>query len=93
MLWHDVCAKYTVRTAGEPEDSAWTQPRFFTQRHGTIDHEQPRSAPLASMRFGGPEYPSDYLRLSRYRTRYLDAMHGLLRVETCAQHLFINQPF
>ena len=49
------CAKDNVRadSTGEAQDSAWTQTRFFLDRNGTNDHEQPRSVPLDPMLFGG----------------------------------------
>ena len=48
-------AKDTVRadSTGEAQDSAWTQTRFFLDRNGTNDHEQPRSVPLVPMLFRG----------------------------------------
>ena len=48
------CPKDTVRadSAGEAQDSTWTQVRFL-YTNGTNDHEQPRSAPLVPMLFGG----------------------------------------
>ena len=55
------CAKDTVRTdsAGEAQDSAWTQTRFL-DRNVTNDHEQPRFVPLVPMLFGGVKTPSKH---------------------------------
>ena len=58
-MWTPVCfgmTKGTVRadSAGEAQDSAWTQKRF-SGRDGTNDHEQPSSVPLVPMLFGGSQ--------------------------------------